>query len=91
MKSRKPTLCAMLCGVILTLSGCQTTIPTSGIELAPAVVEAVGHASFCQIAKPISYSRRDTAQTREEITEHNCVGHKLCGWKVGAKTCPDSL
>lgn len=63
--------------------------PTAAINSAPGSATAeLNHASFCQIARPITYSSRDTALTREEITEHNCVGHTLCGWQVGATTCP---
>lgn len=69
-------------------------IQTGGIDPAALALKAaaaepsLNHASFCQVAKPIGYSSRDTDRTLLEITQHNCVGHKLCGWKVGTATCP---
>lgn len=38
------------------------------------------HASFCQVAQPIAYSRMDTAETRRQIVEHNAKGIELCAW-----------
>lgn len=35
-------------------------------------------ANFCEIAKPISWSTKDTPETVREIKEHNAVWHKLC-------------
>lgn len=84
MTFKKPMLFATLCASlsILTLS-CASPTPTGGTDAMTG-----SHADFCQVAKAISYSSRDTAQTREEIAEHNCIGHVLCGWKTEAQTCP---
>lgn len=90
MKYRGPVPCAILSASILLLTSCANPmIPTAGINSAAGSATAeLNHASFCQIARPITYSSRDTPPTLEEITEHNCVGHTLCGWQVGANTCP---
>ena len=38
-------------------------------------------ASFCDAARAIYYSKRDTAPTIAQIKEHNAVGVALkCGW-----------
>lgn len=67
---------AKLCGLLLPLTACQTTIPSAETE--PS-------ASFCAAARAIYYSRHDTKLTIEQIREHNAVGVALkCGWK-GAK------
>lgn len=55
------------------LPGCQTTTPS--LETSSA------KADFCAVARPIYYSRHDTAPTREQVQEHNAVGVALnCGW-----------
>ncbi len=60
----------MLCGLLL-LGSCATPTPTVGIN----------HASFCEAAKVIRYSRKhDTDETIEAVKEHNAVGADLCGW-----------
>jgi hypothetical protein len=66
---------AKLFGLTLLLAGCQTTIPSSGID-----------ASFCDAARAIYYSRHDTAPTIQQIREHNAVGVALkCGWLPAKK------
>jgi hypothetical protein len=42
-------------------------------------------ASFCEIAKPIAWSARDTDSTIEQVKEHNAVGAALCGWRADGK------
>ena len=42
-------------------------------------------ASFCTIAKPISYSPKDTRETKIEIWAHNEVGCAL--WRNGHVAC----
>lgn len=60
-----------------TLTACQTTTRSSETEVAGA--------TFCEAARPIYYSRKDTLPTIAQIREHNGVGQALgCGWK-GAK------
>jgi hypothetical protein len=39
-----------------------------------------GHASFCDVAKPILWSVRDTDATIAQVKEHDAVGVALCGW-----------
>jgi hypothetical protein len=53
-----------------TLTACASLTNTAAIK---------GHASFCDVAKPISFSRlRDTAETIAAIKEHNAVHDELC-------------
>jgi hypothetical protein len=42
-------------------------------------------ASFCQVAKPMVWSLRDTDSTIEQVKEHNAVGAALCGWRGNDK------
>jgi hypothetical protein len=41
---------------------------------------ATAGARFCDVAKPITWSAKDTRRTKEMIDEHNRVGVRLCGW-----------
>lgn len=36
-------------------------------------------AAFCDIARPIYWSRKDTLETVKQVKAHNAVG-KICGW-----------
>lgn len=38
--------------------------------------------TYCQIAKPIYWSRNDTRQTKEQVDKHNRVWKQLCAKKV---------
>lgn len=72
MKFAKPTQLATLCAMLLlaTLTACAPLTPIPEID---------GHASFCQVAKIIRFSRlNDTPETIEQIKEHNAVFAKLC-------------
>lgn len=54
----------------ISLAGCATTaaeIPGTG-------------ATFCQLDKPIYWSKNDTRMTKEQVDTHNRVGKKVCGW-----------
>lgn len=59
----------MLLPVFLSISHCQTT----------GIAETSSGATFCQIAKPITWSRNDTRPTQEQVVEHNLVHRTLCG------------
>ncbi|KMO33305.1 hypothetical protein VQ02_21155 [Methylobacterium variabile] len=37
-------------------------------------------ARFCQTARPITYSTRDTPETRRQVRAHNARGVAVCGW-----------
>jgi len=37
-------------------------------------------AAFCDIARPIYWSRKDTLSTIQQVKTHNAVG-KICGWQ----------
>lgn len=72
---RREKLFALL--LLPTLTACQTTTRSLETELAGA--------TFCEAARPIYYSRKDTLPTIAQIREHNGVGQALgCGWR-GAK------
>ncbi len=50
------------------LAGCETAgTVTSG--------------AACEIFEPITYSRKDTAVTRDQVRSHNAAGKAACGWK----------
>lgn len=51
------------------LIGCLTTT-NSG--------ETRGAATFCEVAKPITYSTRDTPETVSQILSHNAAWRELC-------------
>jgi len=71
---RGPLCVMMLCGI---LTGCATPMTGS------AATEA-GHASFCDVAKPIYWSKADSADTIVQAKEHNAVGKALCNWGAQA-------
>ncbi|MCA3700803.1 MAG: hypothetical protein IOB84_13605 [Brevundimonas sp.] len=39
-----------------------------------------GAEAFCDLARPITWSTRDTDETIRGVKEHNAVGARLCGW-----------
>ena len=57
---------------LLILSSCTCLTPSS--------VQTSAAGSFCDIARPITWSDKDTGATLEQIKEHNAVGVKLCAW-----------
>lgn len=63
----KLTTPVVLC---LALTACQTTA-TEGIDVSTG----------CLTFKPISWSKKDTRLTQEEIVSHNAVWKKLCAKK----------
>lgn len=70
----KPMLPAsMLLCAMLTLNACGTTTGSDVIE------PTVGADTFCRVAKPITWSSRDTDETIREVKEHNAVYVRLCG------------
>jgi hypothetical protein len=54
--------------------------PLTTLFAAPQAPEPISHASFCEIARPITWADGDTDATLAQIQEHNAVGVKLCGW-----------
>ncbi len=69
---RRAIPCAL--ALLFILSGCTTMTASGATE-----------ASFCQVAKPIAWSSRDTDPTIEQVKEHNAVGAALCGWHANGK------
>jgi hypothetical protein len=53
----------------LSLMGCQTTTPASGID--PRAVA-------CGAFEPITYSRRDTLPTIKQVRQHNAAYDVTC-------------
>lgn len=60
-------LCLLLAACQMTGSAATKSVTTSG-------------ATFCEVAKVISWSSKDTRETQDQITEHNAVGKELCRW-----------
>lgn len=60
------------------LGGCNTVGGMSQSELLK--LATANTAAFCDIARPIYWSRKDTLATIQQIKTHNAVG-KMCGWK----------
>ena len=69
---RLATLLSVSCASILI--GCSPRIATSAIEqpLPPP------KATFCAVAKPITWSSKDTAETVVQIKGHNARYDELC-------------
>jgi hypothetical protein len=59
----------------ILLSSCATT-GSAATDPLP------GAQSFCDIARPITWSTRDTPETVLEVKAHNAVGKRLCGWSA---------
>ena len=76
--SFKATGLKLLVLLVMTssLGGCQslTTTRTAGIEADKAVTVGV-----CRVWVPITYSSRDTDQTRLEVRGNNAARGKYCG------------
>lgn len=62
----KTRLIALACAS-LSLAGCQTT-NGGGTDVA------------CSSFSPITWSRKDTADTARQVRVHNATGATLCGW-----------
>lgn len=74
-KASAPTVLLTL-GMTFCLGGCQslTTTRTAGIEADKAVTAGV-----CRVWVPITYSSRDTDQTRLEVRGNNAARGEYCG------------
>ncbi len=68
-KTQRPKLLkrAALLSAILIVTGCQKMTPTAGISSA-----------VCLAFAPITYSSRDTPETKREIVGHNAALAALC-------------
>jgi len=64
--------------VTLMLTSCESLTAIGGTD-APEPV--AGAETFCAIARPITWSTRDTDQTILEVKSHNAAGRELCGWE----------
>ena len=57
----------------MLLAGCATTMGGDGTKV------------FCESARPIAWSSKDTDETIKQAKAHNAVGVALCGWKGAGK------
>jgi hypothetical protein len=58
----------------LSLRACATEIPSSVQRATTPPSE------FCLIAKPLTWSPKDTDETIASIKRFNCIGSALCAW-----------
>lgn len=67
--------------LLLTLSvgGCAMLMDAMNVEPKGSQTNP---SAFCLIARPITWSAKDTDATIEQVKEHNAVGKRLCGWGV---------
>jgi hypothetical protein len=63
---------------------CATPLASCGTTGLPATSDL----KFCDGARPIYTSPRDTAGTLEQVHEHNAVGVVACGWKRNEPKTP---
>lgn len=54
------------------LAGCQTTTGSADLT--------TNSLRFCDGAKPIYWSKKDTDKTVWAVKAHNAVGKQACGW-----------
>lgn len=72
----KPTI---IIGVLaLALGGCNSFGNVSKTDLLRQATADT--AAFCDMARPIYWSRKDTLATIQQVKLHNAVG-KICGWR----------
>lgn len=74
MLYRKPIDCGMrlsLAFAAMAMASCQTT--------ASSEKTTIDTLAFCDVARPIWWSKKDTLKTIEQIKVHNAIG-KACGW-----------
>lgn len=65
---------ALVIVLLMLLSGCQTASLSTTTGLG-----ATKGATFCQVAKPFYWSKKDTRLTQEQAVSHNAVFYELCG------------
>lgn len=63
---------ALICPFIL--SSCATTMGSA------ARTDGASALLFCDGAKPVRWSARDSEGTIAQVKEHNAVGRDACGW-----------
>jgi hypothetical protein len=59
--------------VLLALSGCAGELPPPAVAVAP----------YCEVARPIYWSAKDTRPTKEQADRENAKWKRLCA--AGAK------
>lgn len=59
---------------MLIPSACATTTGSGATSTPPPAAE-----TYCQVARPISWSTKDTDETIRQVKAHNAVYTKLCG------------
>lgn len=79
MHSPKSTRRQRLVRASMTL--CVAILPASCVTTTGSgETKALGHAAFCVVARPITWSGRDTLETVAQIKAHNAAGREICGW-----------
>jgi hypothetical protein len=63
----------VIAGLAAALGGCNLS------EKEIMRMATADTAAFCDIARPIYWSRKDTLETVKQVKAHNAVG-KICGW-----------
>ena len=54
--------------LLVALSGCAGELPPSGVAVAP----------YCDVARPINWSAKDTRVTKEQADGENAKWKRLC-------------
>lgn len=66
--------------LIQTSAAISSLVLLAGCETLTGLPKGVPPSEFCQVARPISWSSKDTRATKEQVDAYNRVGKKLCGW-----------
>jgi hypothetical protein len=78
-------------GLVLLLGACSTLSTLTLDPTDPKATERAAKALACGAFSPISYSRRDTEQTKVLVQGHNAVYTDLCGHKNQSRVGPITL
>lgn len=70
---RRLSAFALICAMPI-LASCASLTGSAGTDPLP------GAGAFCEIARPVTWSSRDTDETILQVKAHNAVGKRLCGW-----------
>lgn len=62
------------------LSVMLIAIPAASCQTTASSERTIDTAAFCDVARPIWWSKKDTVKTIEQVKAHNKVG-QMCGWR----------
>lgn len=80
MRYSKPIDCGKklaLASIVILMGACNTMTGSADLKR----MATTNTLAFCDAARPIYWSRKDTLETITQVKTHNAVG-KLCGWGV---------